>query len=124
MQLAGSGIRIVRIEELENQRFDLADSIEGGDRLLSGDWQVLFHRHSCPACRDRVLEFEKVLAKRPGSSSLALIEVPPFDGSVQTPSESSDLDRFKLPAETRWIIPTPTELLVRNGQVVKTLGHN
>ncbi len=91
------------------------------ERLVEGEWIVVFYRHDCPKCQEELPKYE-VLARRsvvdPDAPRVALIEIPPY----------GKLHKQLLPADTAcvfgrlndgkdWFVETPVQLTVRDGEV-------
>lgn len=113
---------VLRPAVLIGARFPLLDRIDVGDRLATGAWLVVLHRHDCPACREALPDYGmlahrwSMLGHKP---RVALVELPPHrtTGGAPHPLLASctlgrliDLDG--------WQVETPAEFWLRDGIVI------
>jgi hypothetical protein len=96
------------------QRVPFLDEIDGGEKLSRGSWRVLFYHHDCPKCQEALRKYE-ALSRAMADSSVALIELPPFEDDLIEPCPACH--RMRLSKSTNWFIRTPCEILLRNGQI-------
>ena len=97
-------------------------------RLTEGKWIVSFYRHDCPKCLEELpkyAELSRRAAANPDESQVALIELPPcgeLNEFTHLASEGCALGR--LSSEKDWFMETPTQLTLREGEVVNvTKSH-
>ncbi len=95
------------------------------DRLVEGEWIVVFYRHDCPKCQEQLPKYE-MLARRSAIDAdaphVALIEIPPYGGLHQQllpPDTACVLGR--LNDEKDWFIETPVQLTISVGGVVNVV---
>ena len=98
----------------------LRDHIDIGEDLMAGTWNLVFHRHDCPACQKIVPGYLR-LAQQAQTFGIAihwaLIEVPPFGHDVIAKDEL--LKQGKLTQDKSWIVRTPFMVRVVDGTVVE-----
>ncbi len=91
-------------------------------RLTEGKWIVSFYRHDCPKCLEELpkyAELSRRAAANPDEPQLALIELPPFgELSEFTHLASEGCALRRLSSEKDWFMETPTQLTLRDGEVV------
>ena len=119
--LANSRIVILEPETWIGKPFPLTGFIEipERERLSTGSWIVVFYSHDCPVCQQALPGYKR-LAERLLSAKedmhIALIEIPPYGPTVLSVNQLCCLGRLNDSKE--WIITTPAEVRVMNGQVV------
>jgi hypothetical protein len=118
---------VLEPEKWAGQKFSLvehilADHIDVGSQLKSGQWIVLLVHHDCDHCAAAVPKYVAVVGgqKENANPRLAVIEMPPF-------GEASDPAPWQLPPnilagrldQSRdWFATTPVAVLLKDGIVI------
>jgi hypothetical protein len=119
---------VLEPEKWPGQRFSLADHIDIGSQLLTGQWIILLVHHDCDRCAAAVRKYVALHSSfivPPSSfpeppSRLAIIEMPPF-------ADSTDPPPWQLPPsvlsgrldETRdWFATTPVAITIKDGLII------
>jgi methylamine utilization protein MauE len=108
------------------RRLPLLERIDIGERLLRGDWILVFYHRGCGRCRETIPEYDRLartFRDRSSSTQFALVEVPPHEDPAQglIPPDSPCL-RGRLDAPRNWLVPTPSAMTVRDGYVASLIG--
>lgn len=121
ISFASSGFVLLEPDKWIGQPFSLTEYLDivEHEHLLQGSWILLFYRHDCPKCQ-QVLPYYELLAEqlREGheETQVALIEVPPYGPSGLSTHSLCRLGR--LSGDKEWLIVTPVEVQMVNGQVI------
>jgi hypothetical protein len=100
-------------------RFPLLHEIDIGPQLAKGSWVIVLFQHSCSHCQavlPRYADIAESQADGEGVFRVALVEVPPHDPSER--SLSAHCTRGRLNDKKQWFVVTPTEILLKDGDVV------
>jgi len=100
--------------------FPLLEYIDIGDRLLRGKWVVLLHRHDCSKCHSVLPAYGRLameLAGQPNGASVALVEIPPFEGEEINAGIPSSVVLGRLSSGRQWFVTTPVGMLICDGIV-------
>lgn len=101
------------------QELPILAAIDQSDRLQHGRWEILFYRHSCPACRRHLSEMLDG-DPPPRHTRRMLVEIPPFDSSSPRDRVRQASWRYARLDETRtWFFRTPTTVRMEDGVVVQ-----
>jgi thiol-disulfide isomerase/thioredoxin len=119
--LANSRFVLLEPESWIGKPFPLTSFIDISERegLSRGSWIVVFYRHDCPKCQQALPRYERLaeqLVSAKEDTHIALIEIPPY-GPVGL-SDNQLCCPGRLNDSKEWIITTPAEVRVMNGQVV------
>lgn len=118
----GETIRLTP-DEWVGRPFPLARYIDGGERLKTGEWAVMFYHADCPKCRDALPLFvglARQLADGTNSTRVALVEMPPFAVESRASGSGATYHQFRLSDRHRWLVDAPHFLLVKDGVVTKS----
>ena len=119
-EIIGDGkIVVLRPDTWVGKRFPLLGHIDVGNRLTSGLWLVLLHRHDCSACRKAVSEYEELaqyFAMKSGCPAIAIIECPPF-ARITSAVPETEWVGGRLSDALEWRLSGPTSVLIEAGQV-------
>ncbi len=119
----GGGTVVLRPERWIGAPLPLLDRIDRGDDLRRGEWYVVFHRHGCPACeeiRPRLRRKARDLASVPGSTRIALVELPPR-GEPTTDAADPWLSA-SLDGGRTYHVNTPLILHLKDSAVVRIVS--
>jgi hypothetical protein len=109
-------------EEWIGKKFPLCEQIDVGQRLATGKWIVLFHRHGCPVCEKALATYRKMardIDLSHSSVGVALIEVPTTHHDSPTTPPAGDLClQGSLRDTNKWFIETPAVVLLADGNVL------
>ena len=116
--------RIVVVEPATwvGNQFPLLEHIDVGEKISEGKWTLLLYHDDCPSCEEAIARLDALTqATSEGAHSLqvALIEVPPYGGSVRrllSPDSTMVLGRLNNARE--WFIETPVEISLDLGEVL------
>jgi hypothetical protein len=105
--------------------FALANYIDIGPQLASGDWIVLLYRYDCEHCQRAIPRYtalaDRSVATPHGHTTIALVEVPPFAPAGQELVQSyMPALAGRLAADHDWFASTPVALRLHDGKVVVT----
>jgi thiol-disulfide isomerase/thioredoxin len=119
--LANSPFVLLEPENWIGKPFPLTDFIDISERerLSRGSWIVVFYRHDCPKCQQALPRYERLaeeLISAKEDTHIALIEIPPYGPAVLSIQSTCRLGRLNDSKE--WIITTPAEVRITNGQVI------
>ncbi|WP_326522222.1 Ig-like domain-containing protein [Gemmata algarum] len=118
----GETIRLSPDEWLGHS-FPLAQYIDGGDRLTSGEWVVMFYHADCPKCQSALplyVGLARQLADASSRTRVALVEMPPFTERETRPAgRDAAFFQARLSARHRWVLNPPLFLLLKDGIVTK-----
>ena len=94
-------------------------AIDQGERLRHGQWEVIFYRHTCPACRRHV--DEKLETSPPSRHTRRmLVEIPPYHPSTPRSAVRQAGWRYAQLTDSRsWFFSTPTTVHLEDGLVVQ-----
>jgi hypothetical protein len=114
---------VVEPETWRARPFPLLKHIDVGERLRTGQWEVLLYRWDCESCH-RVIEQKEPLAAMMGGPSeaggIALISIPPHaPPGREMVGEDSPFLVGKLSDAHDWFIGTPTVLSLADGVVME-----
>jgi hypothetical protein len=117
---------VLEPEKWIGHRFDLADHIDIGSQLLTGDWIVLLVHHDCDHCAAAVPRYVAEYGGGRGSevggrnARLAVIEMPPFGGATDPPPWQlpPSVLSGRLDQTRDWFATTPVALQVKAGIVI------
>jgi hypothetical protein len=120
VSLGHGNLVILEPEKWIGNLFPLDQSIEMADpgRLRGGSWVLVFYHRDCPKCRLALASYERLAQhyKDVGTGvDIALIEVPSFARGEHIASRLCQIGR--LSASKEWIIKTPAEVRVTDGEV-------
>jgi hypothetical protein len=119
-EIIGNGaIVVLKPETWIGKRFPLLGHVDIGDKLSSGLWLVLLHRHSCSACREAASQYEslaKEFAAKSNCPKIALVEVPPY--ALKTTAAVDGAWVYgRLSDAEEWQLSGPASVLVNAGNV-------
>lgn len=106
----------------EGQQWELLEHIDIADKISEGVWIVLMYHWDCPTCREEAVPaYEQMSRMMAGQIQIAYIEIPPYgpEGKGPIPEDTPNLVG-KLDESKKWMIVSPTVVLLANGEVVKT----
>ncbi|MFP3937907.1 MAG: MauE/DoxX family redox-associated membrane protein [Phycisphaerae bacterium] len=106
--------------------FPLLKHIDVGDKLRSGQWEVILYHYTCPTCREEIERIEQLAQMRGGWSEaggVAVVSIPPHApaGEEIVPDDTACL-RGKLSDEHDWFVSTPVMLTLTDGVVTEVRG--
>lgn len=112
---------ILEPEKWIGKTFPLTEYIDTPERdcLLHNSWLILFYRHDCPKCQRMVLQYEWLadqLRSTNDDTHIALVEIPPYGAALS--SDKPFYFHGRLSDSKEWLIKTPAEVRVVNGQVI------
>jgi hypothetical protein len=99
--------------------FPLLKHVDVGAELAGGRWAVLFYRADCPACREKVAEFEaraRAAGRGPGPR-LALIDIHPHTPGREAGAAKRPCLRGSLGGDREWFMRTPAVVELADGRV-------
>lgn len=99
--------------------------IDGPD-LREGTWVILFHRRGCPQCESVRAEYERAVAATASSVrtfQIALIDVAAGKDHTRAFTHIDGMVECRLDTSRRWIIDTPSAVILRNGVVHLVARH-
>lgn len=80
------------------------------ERLLKGDWQIIFYHTDCPKCQKLIDNASKLEKKT------AFVEIPPYRNPAATNSDT--IVWMKLSDRYDWFVKAPAIVFVRDGIVL------
>jgi hypothetical protein len=108
------------------KRLPLINLIYCNQDIAKGNWLVILYHHDCPSCQEAMPKYEQLgreAASQPDASRVALIEIPPYSKSINTPNTGeSHLAFGRLSDSKNWFITTPAEIFLRDCIVVPREG--
>jgi hypothetical protein len=88
--------------------------------LMEGDWLVVLHRRSCPACQDLLGRIKRIGANR-SSQSIALVEIVDSHNanpeSTQSNPDLKGVTSGRMNLRANWFIETPAMFEISGGIV-------
>lgn len=121
-QIDGEGSLVVLLpEEWNGKPFPLAEHIDVGQRLSTGQWVLVFYHPGCPECEELIQWFRTSALVDSGSAArqpVAFIEVPESGELTKKLSLPAGVCLFgKLDNSREWFVSTPAILAVKDGMV-------
>lgn len=121
-EILGDGeIVILEPEQWVGNEFPLIEYIDIGEELKTGDWNVLLYHHDCPSCREAIPKYQELAEHGKAGAEdarVALVEMPPYDGSTNGLGVSSAICLLGRLSNTKeWFAETPLEVKLDNGEV-------
>jgi thiol-disulfide isomerase/thioredoxin len=119
--LANSRFVLLEPEKWIGKPFPLTEYIDVAEpeHLSQGSWILLFYHYDCPKCQEALPRYER-LAEEPTTvneeTKIMLIEIPPYGPSVF--SANPVFYHGRLSESKEWLITTPAEVRIKNGQVI------
>ncbi len=108
---------VIDPEKLLGKPFLLASHIDVGSYLNQGRWIVLLVHHDCDVCAVAVPKYQAALSAA-GAVKLAIIEIPPYAASNESPPWSKSTGPFgKLDTTRDWFATTPVAISLKDGIV-------
>jgi hypothetical protein len=119
---------VLEPEKWPGQRFSLADHIDVGSQLTTGQWIVLLVHHDCDHCAAAVPRY---VAEYGGSrrseatgreERLAVIEMPPFADAADPPpwQVPPSVLSGRLDQTRDWFATTPVALSIKDGLILSS----
>lgn len=126
--LGTSGLVIFDPQEWVGQAFPLTEHIELEADLLTGEWLVVLHQHSCSDCTallPHAVAWAEQAHREGGATRVAFLEVPPLGqwGELHVSPEEA-FASGKLSEAVDWFVRTPAVLRLVDGQVVAIKDHD
>jgi len=112
------GYEVLEPETWVGKELPIIEYIDIGSQLKKGNWLVLFYHYDCPDCVAAIngyVQKAMYLDKNKNYLKIAFIEVAPFDSSFL--HNNSRYTIGKLSSLKRWIISTPTVVLIEDCKV-------
>lgn len=111
--------RIVVLEPTEwmGEIFPLARHINGGERLMQGEWEIWLHKSDCEKCVEKLQRFRR---NARSARQVVIINVSPLSGEGRDMEacREKEIEYFELSNAFEWFVETPITLSVRQGEVV------
>jgi hypothetical protein len=106
------------------KRFPLLPYIETDENLSAGEWLLLLIHSDCPKCREVLPRFEQLAKDRVARgmpSRVVVIELPPYDASVQSGAAYPEklCKSGRLTQQKEWFAKTPTLIKTVDGLVIE-----
>ena len=112
---------VLEPETWVGKKLPILEHIDIGENLKKGNWVVLLYHYDCPECSKAIETYEQIshdLKNNEDFLQIALIEVPPY--CPNTGDENHSCTHGRLANTKKWLITTPTVVLLTNSRVVAT----
>lgn len=114
------GIVILEPESWVGQSLPIANEVDVGRELTTGEWVILLYHHGCAKCQEMPPLYRQraeQLARTGDALRVALIETPPHAPLVSMAKHGPCLEG-RLSDDREWFVQTPVEIAVKDGRVL------